>query len=82
MSDPSLEETKVFLQRLASAVDFALNGAEEPKPNGFVLLVFPTDDTGEQGVNYVSNCDRKDMIAALKSVVARFEGQSMQGGRA
>jgi hypothetical protein len=33
-------------------------------------------------VNYVSNVNRADILAALKEVVVRFEGQPRQSGKA
>jgi hypothetical protein len=43
--------------------------------------VFDLNREGDR-VNYVSNGDRADMVVALKEVVARFEGQPRQAGRA
>lgn len=73
-------ETKALMQDLARALDSAIN--PEGRKNGFVLLIF--NDSGPKGArtNYVSNCDRKDMVAALKEVTARFEGQPEMRGRA
>lgn len=74
--------TKAMMQAIAQGLDDTLNGAELPKKNGFVVLLFPFDQVEGARTNYVSNCDRKDIIAALKEVVARFEGQPHQSGRA
>lgn len=72
-----LKETTAVLQGLAAGIDILLNGdgPKEERANGFVLLVFPFGEAEGQRTNYVSNCRRKDIIAALKEVVARFEGQ-------
>lgn len=43
---------------------------------GIVLLVAPVGAPKGARVNYVSNCDRAEMIAMMKEVVARFEGRS------
>ena len=45
---------------------------------GLMLLTFPLDGrTGPQGhVNYIGNCQREDMLVALKEVVARWEGRA------
>lgn len=75
-------ETKNVMQSIASVLDDVLNGSHRPKQNGFVVLVFPVDGPEGARTNYVSNCDRKDIIAAMKEVVARFEGQPSQTGRA
>lgn len=76
-SDP-----KEMMQALARGLDGALNGSERPKKNGFVLLIFPFDLPEGARTNYVSNADRKDIVVALKEIVARFEGQPHQIGRA
>lgn len=71
-------------QRLADAMDQILNG-DGPRRIGFVLLTFPFDKPGAKAaslVNYVSNAQRADMLVALKEIVARFEGQAAQSGRA
>ncbi|MEK1908197.1 MAG: hypothetical protein AAAB13_20685 [Pseudomonas sp.] len=75
-------DTKQFMQGLASGIDEILNGNVNPKKNGFVVLVFPFDQVEGSRTNYVSNCERRDIIAALKEVAARFEGQPYQTGRA
>ena len=65
-------------------LDDVLNGKDARTPkakNGLVLLVFPFGETGEH-VNYISNCQRKDVLAALKEIVARFEGQPKVVGNA
>ena len=77
-----MTDTKHFMQALAGGIDEILNGNVLPKKNGFVVLVFPFDQVDGARTNYVSNCDRKDIIAALKEVTARFEGQPHQTGRA
>lgn len=47
----------------------------KPRTVGFVLLAFPFD--GNDGrMNYISNADRKDIIVALKELVANFEGRT------
>lgn len=74
--------TVAFMQTLAAAIDEILNGPKRPKENGFVLLVFPFGAEEGQRTNYVSNADRKDIVVALKEIVARFEGQAEVKGRA
>lgn len=79
-----MTETKEFMQGLALGLDTILNGdeAQSPTKMGFVLLTFPFDQVDGARTNYVSNCDRRDIIAALKEVTARFEGSPHQTGRA
>jgi len=45
------------------------------KPAGFVLLIFDQVQ-GNTEVNYISNCEREDMVVAMKEVVAKFEGHA------
>ncbi len=77
-----MTNTKILMQSMASALDEVLNEKGKPKKNGFVLLVFPFDGPEGQRTNYVSNGQRQDIIVALKEIVARFEGQPHQSGRA
>lgn len=77
-----MTDTKNLMQSMASALDEVLNERGKPKKNGFVLLVFPFDGPEGQRTNYVSNGQRQDIIIALKEIVARFEGQPQQSGRA
>lgn len=77
-----MTDTKNMMQSMASALDDVLNEKGKPKKNGFVLLVFPFDGPEGQRVNYVSNGQRKDIVVALKEIIARFEGQPHQSGTA
>lgn len=76
------EKDTALLQSLAAGLDTILNGDAKGAARrvGFTVLVFNFGDTGN--VNYVSNADRADMIATLKSLLARWEGQPIQEGRA
>lgn len=76
-----MNDTTKLMQEIARVVNRALNPNGDA-PNGFVLLVFPADGPEGQKTNYVSNCDRKEILVAMKEVVARFEGQPYQTGRA
>ena len=71
-------------QDIACGIDKILNGDARGKDraNGFVLLMFPFDGPEGQRVNYVSNAERADIVAALKEIVARFEGQAFVSGKA
>lgn len=76
-------QTEEFLRGMARAMDQMLNGQQPAaKATGFVLLVFPFGGPEGARVNYVSNADRRDMIAALKEITARLEGQPHTQGRA
>lgn len=64
------------MNAIAAALDQVFNGDKrgEDRETGFVLLVFPFADEGR--CNYISNAgDRRDIIAAMKELIARFEGQ-------
>lgn len=82
MSNRISRETTDLMTSLAAGVDEVLNGREKPKRNGFVLLVFPFGAEEGQRCNYVSNAERADIVVLLKEMVARFEGQPEQSGRA
>ena len=47
---------------------------------GVVLLIMDPGSEEGRRTNYVSNCDRADMLAALKEIIARFEGRVQEGG--
>ena len=68
-----------LMQGLAQNVNQVLNGVDDEIPPewGFALLVFPLTpfDEGyeEHVVNYVGNVERKDLIVAMKELIARWE---------
>lgn len=70
------------LQMIATVLDGVLNKDISDGKYGFVLLVFEREGMAGSRTNYVSNCQRQDVIAALKEVTARFEGQPKVEGRA
>ena len=49
--------------------------AELPPGSGVVLLQFRFNAPVGARVNYIGNCNRSDMLAALKEMVARWEGR-------
>lgn len=74
------DKDTALMQSIAGGLDNILNGDARPKRVGFTVLMFNFGDEGQ--VNYVSNADRADMIASMKSLLARWEGQPRQEGRA
>lgn len=70
------------MQIIAGVLDGVLNKDISNGKYGFVLLVFEREGETGSRTNYVSNCQRQDVIAALKEVTARFEGQPKVEGRA
>lgn len=41
---------------------------------GFALLMFGIEGDESCRMNYISNCDRQDMLAAMREFIARNEG--------
>lgn len=78
------QKFRAQMKALAAAMDETLNGdaTGKDKTTGFVLLVFPFNGPEGQRTNYISNADRRDMLVALKEIVARFEGQANVKGSA
>lgn len=71
--------TQTSLQTIARVIGPSI------APHSFILLTFaPADRAAPDGsrVNYVGNLDRAEAIAAMKEIIARWEGQALQGGRA
>lgn len=58
------------MRELARILDAYLNG-NGPTKLGFALLVFEIRKPGI--ANYIGNCQREDMLKALKETVARWE---------
>ena len=83
---PIQEEYYESMNQIASALDEVLNGAAKGKSRqtGFVLLVFPFNEAESGRCNFISNgADRKDVVALMKEMIARFEGQAeVSAGRA
>ena len=93
MTHPDNEIQKEYreaMQRLARELDryfnpdyFTEGKDKEPRSIGFVLLVFPFGDKEDGRCNYISNgADRKEIVCLMKEMIARFEGQPEQSGRA
>jgi hypothetical protein len=75
------------MNHIAAALDRLFNGEARGKdrPTGFVLMVYPFGNlaNGDARCNYISNgADRKDVVTLMKEMIARFEGQPEQSGRA
>jgi hypothetical protein len=50
-----------------------------PEGYGFTLLMFKFGEGDDKRMNYLSNAPREDMIAALKELIANFEGRVVGG---
>jgi hypothetical protein len=77
------------MNKLARAIDELFNpkthspklfGKPDKREVGFFLAIYPLGDSGR--FNYISNCDRNDVIVLLKEMLARFEGQPEISGSA
>lgn len=85
---PIQEEQREAMNALAKGIDEILNGKPPPVPQswekrwGFVLLSAEFGRIEGGRVNYISNGDRDDMVAMLRELLARFEGQPETGGTA
>lgn len=66
---------------IEAALHGVMNGVAEvledvlPAGYGFALLAFKLNVAGPGHMNYISNAERADMIAALKELIANFEGR-------
>jgi hypothetical protein len=66
-----------LMNKMAQIVDKVFNGDRtgEDRTTGFVLLIFPFGDAQQDRINYISNGERKDIIVAMKELIAIFEGR-------
>lgn len=66
-------EHRLHMNQFAQFADHYFNQGKEPKSVGFALLLFNFGEPGR--CNYISNCDRADMIKAMREFLARATGQ-------
>jgi hypothetical protein len=81
---PVQEEFHEKMVVLGQVLDETFNGklTGPDRKIGFVLMVFPFDAHNGR-CNYLSNgADRSDIIALMKEMIARFEGQAEVRGTA
>jgi hypothetical protein len=69
------------MQQLAADLDQIFNGRAKgvDRQTCFVLLISPFMDIGGR-CNYISNGERKDVVAMMKEVITRFESQPEMTG--
>jgi hypothetical protein len=84
---PIQPEFYVKMNDLAKVLDKFLNGEAKGKDrkNGFVLMVYAFGNlaSGDARCNYISNgADRRDVVTLMKEMIARFESQPKQSGKA
>lgn len=75
------EQTEILLRSIITTLDDLVNGPG-PKKTGMTLLMYPFGEVPDGRMNYVSNSNRKDMICALKEMIAVLEGRALQDGHA
>ena len=65
----SLEDMEVTARRLAPQI-----AKQMPKGWGFSLITFTMNTPPGQGkISYISNCQREDMVKALRELLAKWE---------
>jgi hypothetical protein len=88
LGDAPIEpEYAALMQNVAIAIDRLFNGEArgDARKTGFVMMVFDFANfaKGDSRCNYISNgADRADVVTLMKEMIARFEGQPEQQGRA
>jgi hypothetical protein len=86
LGDAPIEKAYISQMRfLARQLDHLFNGdlRGQDRPTGFILMVFPFGDEDKGRCNFISNgADRKDVVALMKEMIARFEGQPEVKGTA
>jgi hypothetical protein len=81
---PIQPEFNTQMNAIAAVLDETFNGSlrGEDRNVGFALLVFNLQDGADKRANYICNCRREDMLAAMKEFIARNEGRYMEGAGA
>lgn len=72
MSEPIEEEYQDVMTALAKTINDWLNKSSG-QDTGFVLLTFNFDQ--QCRINYISNCNREDVLVAMKEFIAHNEGK-------
>jgi hypothetical protein len=83
--DPVPDDYKDRMTAIIKTLDQFMNGKDRGKDRkvGVVLLIFPFGYSTDGRCNFMSNgADRNDVVALFKEMIARFEGQPEQQGRA
>lgn len=62
------EYLKSIAFEIGNRIEFALNDNKEPKDYGFMLFIFPFDDSD---ITYTSNAKREDMIKVLNEFLKK-----------
>lgn len=75
MADPIQARYRAQMNDLARELDQRFNPPPSARTVGFALFSFEFGKTEGGRVNYISNGNREDMIAAVKEWLARAEGR-------
>ncbi len=84
MTDPIDPAFRAKMNALAKHLDGFFNGTAvtDSRKVGFALFMFEFEKFDGGRVNYISNADRENMIAAVKEWLARAEGRAGEAGHA
>ena len=66
-----------YMREVAAKLDFLFNGEAkgDDRKIGFALLTYEFNKPMDGKVNYIGNGERRDVLVAMKEVVARWEGR-------
>jgi hypothetical protein len=64
-----------LMNAIAHGLEEFFNPGGEPKKIAFVLLSARFGDIADGRVNYISNGERRDMLAMMHELLARLEGR-------
>jgi hypothetical protein len=76
---PIEEQYREKMKALAGAIDEILNDDPDNKTTGFALFMFSFGDDPAGRMNYISNAQRKDMVAAIKEFLVRDMAHQRHG---
>lgn len=80
MAEPIPDSFRQGLNAIADILDQTFNGLNRDRDPKivFTLMMAETGLIEENGVNYISNGNREDMIAMIKEWLARIEGRYVE----
>lgn len=80
--DPVSPEYLALLNATAEALDKIFNNGlkGDERQVAFILILTPFGEKPDARLNYISNANRQDAIAALKEFIARNEGRYHESG--
>lgn len=81
MADEQIDPAyKAMMNDLAKDLDMTFNGGLKgpDRTVGFALFIFRI---GQNRANYISNCERSEMIAALEETLQRFKSGEISDGK-